>query len=149
MKPIKITCIAILLFLIGNIVVAQVTRPYQNGSVWDITFVKVKAGMETSYFTHIATVWKGIREYEIKEGIILSYKVLLTEAHGTSDWNLMVMREFKNLAALEAYQAKADSIEQKLVGNDQKIIQGYKDRLEIREITGGRLAREIVLQPKR
>jgi hypothetical protein len=61
----------------------------------------------------------------------------------------MLMREFKNLAALEAYQAKADSIEQKLVGNDQKIIQGYKDRLEIREVTGGRLAREIVLQPKR
>ena len=46
MKPIKIICIAILFFLIRNDVFAQVTRPYQNGSVWSITFVKIKAGME-------------------------------------------------------------------------------------------------------
>ena len=148
MKPIKIICIAILFFLIRNDVFAQVTRPYQNGSVWSITFVKIKAGMEVPYLTHVAISWKGLRELEKKEGIILSYKVLQTESHETSDWNLILMIEYKNLAALEASEAKSESIEQKFIGNDEKIIQGYKDRLEIREITGNRTAREIILNQK-
>lgn len=149
MKPIKITCIAILLLLIGKVVVSQVARPYRNGSVWDITFVKMKAGMEAPYLNHVATVWKGLRELEKKEGFILSYKVLQTEAHETSDWNLILMTEYKDLATRETLQAKADSFEQKIIGNEQKVIQGYKDRLEIREIIGARLAREIILGPKR
>ena len=33
--------------------------------------------------------------------------------------------------------------------DDQKQQQGYRDRLEIREVTGVRLAREIVLEPRR
>jgi hypothetical protein len=37
---------------------------------------------------------------------------------------------------------------QKLFGDDQKQMQGYQDRLEIREVLGSRLAREIVLEPK-
>ena len=98
--------------------------------------------------THVATSWKGLRELEKKEGIILSYKVLQTESHETSDWNLILMIEYKNLAALEASEAKSESIEQKFIGNDKKIIQGYKDRLEIREITGNRTAREIILNQK-
>ena len=111
MKPIKITCIAILLFLIRNDVVAQVTRPYQDGSVWDILYVKMKYGMESTYLTYVATAWKRLREYDKKEGFILSYKVLQTEVHGTSDWNLILMIEYKNLAALEASEAKSESIE--------------------------------------
>ncbi|MFN2491692.1 MAG: hypothetical protein ABR501_02270 [Pyrinomonadaceae bacterium] len=35
-----------------------------------------------------------------------------------------------------------------MVGTDEKQMQGYKDRSEIREIMGDRLAREIVLEPK-
>jgi hypothetical protein len=37
---------------------------------------------------------------------------------------------------------------QKVIGDDQKQMQGYKDRLEIREVLGTRLAREIVLEPR-
>ena len=35
-----------------------------------------------------------------------------------------------------------------MVGNDEKQMQGYKDRSEVREMMGDRLAREIVLEPK-
>jgi hypothetical protein len=35
-----------------------------------------------------------------------------------------------------------------MFGSDEKIRQGYKDRLEIREVLGERLAREIVLEPR-
>ena len=134
--------------LLGVAVWAQVKRPYRNGSVWDIAFIKVKPGMDVAYMNHLAGPWKAEQEAAKKEGLILSYKVLVTEAHGASDWNLLLMTEYKDLASMEAGQEKFDALAQKVIGDDQTQMQGYKDRLEIREVMGSRLAREIILEPK-
>ena len=58
------------------------------------------------------------------------------------------MTEYKNLASMEANEDKAEAVAQRVVGTDEKQMQGYKDRLEIREVMGNRLAREISLEPK-
>lgn len=134
--------------LVGATVWAQVKRPYRNGSVWSIAFIKVKPGMEVAYLNYLSGAWKAEQDAAKKEGLILSYKVLSTEAHGASDFNLMLMTEYKDLASMEAGQEKFDALIQKVIGDDQKQMQGYKDRLEIREVLGDRLAREIVLEPK-
>ncbi len=122
----------LLVLIVGISVFAQVNRPFRNGSVWNIAFIRMKPGMETSK----------------KEGIILSYKVLTVEGHTPGEWNVMLMTEYKNLAAMEANEEKADALAQKVVGDDEKQRQGYRERLEIREVMGERLAREIVLEPR-
>ena len=104
--------------------------------------------METAYLNYLAGQWKALQEASKKEGLILSYKVLSVESHTPNEWNLMLMTEFKDLATMEANEDKADAITQKMVGNDEKQMQGYKDRSEVREMMGDRLAREIVLEPK-
>lgn len=98
---------------------------------------------------YLATDWKKEQEALKAEGLILSYKVLETEGHTPGDWNLMLMTEFKDLASLEANEAKADAVTQRVIGNDEKMMQGYKERAEIREVLGSRLAREIILEPRR
>ena len=138
-----------LILALSIVVVAQVTRPYQNGSVWSIGFIKMKPGMNTAYLNYIATDWKKQQEALKKDGLILSYKVLTTESHGADDWNIMLMTEYKNLATMEANQTKADNLNQTVVGTDEKQMQGYRDRLQIREVMENRLAQEIVLEPKR
>jgi hypothetical protein len=50
---------------------------------------------------------------------------------------------------MEANEAKADHLLQTVIGNDEKQRQGYRDRLQIREVLDTRLAREIVLEPSR
>jgi len=60
----------------------------------------------------------------------------------------MLMTEYKDLATMEANEDKGDALVQKVIGNDEKQRQGYRDRLEIREVMGNRLAREIVLEPR-
>ncbi len=140
--------IAVMLSL-SIVVVAQVARPYRNGSVWNVQFIKMKPGMETAYLNYVATDWKKSQEASKKEGLILSYKVLTTEAHGSTDFNIMLMTEYKDLATREANENKADNLAQQIIGNDAKQMQGFKDRLEIREILQIRLAREIVLEPRR
>jgi hypothetical protein len=136
---------------IGYAVHAQVQavqRPYRNGTVWTLTFVRIQPGMDTAYLSYIASEWKKEQDVLKKEGMVLSYKVLETEDHGPDDWNLILMTEVKDLATLEANETKAEAIALQLVGGDQKAQQGYKDRLQIRHIIGNRLAREIVLAPR-
>ncbi|MDQ3042204.1 MAG: hypothetical protein M3R11_07460 [Acidobacteriota bacterium] len=138
-----------LVLTLSIVVVAQVSRPYRNGSVWNVAFIRMKPGMDTAYLNYIATDWKRNQEALKKDGLILSYKVLTTEAHGANDFNIMLMTEYKNLATMEANENKADALSQKVIGDDQKQMQGYKERLEIREVLQDRLAREIVLEPRR
>jgi len=147
-RSILIGLLVLALSIVGISVYAQVNRPFHDGTVWNIAFIRMKPGMETAYLNYVAGPWKGEQEAQKKEGNILSYKVLSVEAHTPGEWNLMLMTEYKNLATMEANQDKAEALMQKVVGNDEKQMQGYKERAEIREVMGNRLAREMILEPK-
>ena len=144
-----ISSLIALVLTLSVVVLAQVNRPYRNGSVWNIGFIQMKPGMDTAYLNYVAGDWKREQEALKKDGQILSYKVLTTEAHGSNDWNIMLMIEYKDMATMEANEAKADNLAQTVIGNDEKQMQGYRDRLQIREVMGERLAREIILEPRR
>jgi hypothetical protein len=148
-KRLLTAALAASLLLLAVSVYAQASRPYRNGSVWDVAFIKMKPGMETAYLNFIATDWKRNQEESKKAGLILSYKVLTTEPHNPGDFNIMLMTEYKDLASMEANEDKSDALSQRVIGNDDKQRQGYRERLEIREVMGNRLAREIVLEPRR
>lgn len=130
-------------------VFAQVSRPYRNGSVWSLAFIRIKPGMDAAYLNYIAGDWKKEQEALKQAGYSLSYKVLATEGHTPGDWNLLLMTEYKDLASLEANEQKAEAMMQKMFGGDEKQQQGYRERSEIREVMGERLAREIVLEPRK
>ena len=61
----------VLILTLSIVVVAQVSRPYRNGSVWNVAFIRMKPGMETAYLNYIATDWKRNQEAMKKEGLIL------------------------------------------------------------------------------
>lgn len=148
-KRIFVGSLIVLLIALSAVVFAQVNRPYHDGTVWNIGFIRVKPGMDAAYMNYLASDWKRNQESMKKEGLILSYKVLTTEAHGTGDFNVLLLTEYKNLATMEANEQKADNLTQQVVGNDAKQMQGYKERLEIREVVQDRLAREVILEPRR
>jgi hypothetical protein len=135
------------LLLLGASVYAQMARPTHNGSVYVLSFIRVIPGMNSAYDKYLASDWKKEQEALKAAGIILSYKVISTEAHSPTDWNLMLVVEYKDLASLEANADKSDALLQKVFSDDQ-VMQGYKDRSQIREVMGTRLAREVILEPK-
>ena len=147
-----IVVLAFAAMLLPNLSLAQSmpVRPFHDGPVWDITFVKVKPGVGLNYMNYLATEWKTEQEALKKAGLILNYMVIQTESHSPNDFDLMLMTEFKDLASMEANQDKAEAVaNQALNSNDQKMIAGYQERASWREIIGDRLAREIILEPKK
>jgi len=60
-------------------------RPTHEGTVWTLSFIRVKAGMGPAYDKYLAGEWKKEQEALKAAGIILSYKVIGTEAHSPTD----------------------------------------------------------------
>jgi len=57
-KAVVTGLVAMFLLVAGFSVYAQVAavkRPYRNGSVWDVAFIRMKPGMGTAYLNYIAT----------------------------------------------------------------------------------------------
>jgi len=150
-----IRAIAVLAFsamLLPNLSLAQTApvRPFHDGPVWEITFVKAKPGVGLKYMNFLATEWKTEQEALKKAGLILNYMVIGTESHSPTDFDIMLMVQFKDLATMEANEDKREAVaNQALNSNDQKMIEGYQERASWREIIGDRVAREVVLEPKK
>jgi hypothetical protein len=142
------TALAVSLVALCVSLYAQVTRPYHSGTVWELQFIHVKPGMDSAYKEWLASDWKKEQDAFKSKGMTLNYKVLETEAHSPNDFNLILMTEAKDLATLEANEQKADALAQQVIGSDEQQRQGYKNREEMREPLGTRVAREVVLSPR-
>jgi hypothetical protein len=125
---------------------AQAEAPYTEGSVWQVTMVHTKPGMSDDYLKGLAKNLKTTLEEQKKQGLILSYKILLGEAATPGDFDIVNMVEYANMAALDGLREKTDPIATKLIGNEDQQRQSAMKRAEIREIVGSKLMREITLK---
>jgi hypothetical protein len=125
---------------------AQSDAPYTEGTVWNITMVKTKPGMDDQYLKALAKTFKGTLDEAKKQNLIVSYKILLGDAATPNDFNILLMVESKNMAALDNGREKFDPIAKKIEGSVEEQEKTMTKRLEIREIMGGKLMREITLK---
>ena len=124
---------------------AQVYKYYNPGSVWTVTTIRIKPGMDQAYLAYLDGQFKKESDAQVKAGYMKSYKILRTLDDDTS-WNILILREYKSLASMEADAEKSDALAQQTSGNDDAQMKGYEDRSRIREILGTKTARELMLK---
>jgi hypothetical protein len=145
-KKLQIVAFAALSLGIASLCSAQSDAPFTEGPVWNITMVKVKSGLGDQYLKGLAKTLKGTLDEAKKQNFIISYKILLGDAATPQDFNILVMVESKNMAALDNAREKFDPIAKKVVGSTEEQEKTAVQRLEIREIMGEKLMREITLK---
>jgi hypothetical protein len=145
-KTVQMIALAALSLGIASLCVAQSDAPYTEGPVWTVTMVKTKAGMGDEYLKELAKTLKTSLEEAKKQNLVVDYKILLGNAATPQDFDILIMVESKNMAAQDNAREKFDPIARKVVGttDQQQAIQ--VKRLDIREITGTKLMREITLK---
>jgi hypothetical protein len=145
-KRLQIVAVAALSLGIASLCSAQSDAPYTEGPVWTVTMVKTKTGMTDEYLKELAKTLKGTLEEAKKQNLVLDYKILLGNPATPQDFNVLIMVESKNMAAQDNTREKFDPIARKVVGttDQQQAIQ--VKRLDIREIIGTKLMREITLK---
>jgi len=123
----------------------QVHKYFTPGTVWTVTMIQMTSGMDQKYLQYLDTSFKKSEDAQVKAGFQKSYKILRTlDDSGT--WNLLILREYASLAAIEANTEKADALNQQHDGTDQAQMQGYEDRSKYRAVVGTKYARELVLR---
>jgi hypothetical protein len=120
--------------------------PYTEGSVWELTLVKTKPGLDDDYLRGIAKTFKGVMDEQKKQGLIMDYKVLLGDAADRNDFNILLMVEYKNMAAFDGLREKTDPIMSKVMGSEDAQRQLAVKRLDVREILGTKTMREVTLK---
>ena len=145
-KNLQIVALAALSLGITSLCSAQSDAPYTEGPVWTVTMVRTKAGMTDEYLKSLAKTLKASLEEAKKQNLILDYKVLLGAAATLQDFDILILVESKNMAAQDNAREKFDPIARKAVGtiDEQQALQ--VKRLDIREIVGTKLMREITLK---
>jgi hypothetical protein len=146
MKKLHLVIITALGLSAANLCFAQSDAPYDEGPVWTITMVKTKAGMTDDYLKMLAKIYKSTNEEAKKQGVIMDYKILLGDASNANDFEILLMQEFQNMAAFDGQREKLDPINKKIIGSADVQRQGAVKRMDVREIMGNKLMREITLK---
>jgi len=120
--------------------------PFTEGTVWEITMVKTKPGMDDDYLRSLNQTLKPIYEEEKSKKIILDYKILLGDSSSLHDYNILIMVQYPNMAAFDGLRAKTEPIVSKGFGGEDQRRQMAVKRLDIREILGAKTMREITLK---
>ena len=145
-KKVQVVALAALSLGIASLCSAQSDAPYTEGPVWTVTMVKTKTGMTDEYLKELAKSLKGTLEEAKKQNLVLDYKILLGNPATPQDFNILIMVESKNMAAQDNTREKFDPIARKVVGTTDQQQALQVKRLDIREIMGTKLMREITLK---
>ena len=121
-------------------------KPYTEGSVWNVTMIRVKPGMLDVYMREVLPLRKKINEEAKKQGLVVSDHVFTGNSTGRDDWDVMFMTEYKNWAAFDGITAKFDVIAAKIVGPEDKQVQLMTKRTETREIIGNKTMQELIIK---
>lgn len=124
----------------------QGVRPYTEGAVIDVQYIRVKPGHFDEYMTFLAGPYKQLREAQKKAGIITGWAVYGSDNRDEDDWNLALTTTYKNMAALDNLRDRADPIDKQVYGSMEKSSEAAVRRGEMREIVGNRLMRELIIK---
>jgi len=128
--------------------VAAQERSFRQGSVWQITHVKTEPGQFNAYMENLRNGWMRTMEAAKAQGHVLSYRVISAPAGSPQDWDLMLMVEYPNMAALDNSVDVMDRVQREVMQQTpQQMSEAAVQRRQLREILGGKLGRELVFNP--
>jgi hypothetical protein len=94
--------------------------------LWTLEFVKVKPGMFAATMGYLDEYWIRLRAEAKRQGAVLNYNRVAGEESSNSDWNILLMTEYKNQAAYDGREKLFDSILKRFPNKTSEVIQGYK-----------------------
>jgi hypothetical protein len=121
-------------------------RVYDNGPVWVISYIQTKPGMFDDYMAYISTKWRDQNDLNKKAGAILDYKVLSVDQPRDGEADVILMIQYKNMAAFDRPLAESEATEAKVFGSVVKSNQAFADRGKMRDNKGSFSAREMIFK---
>lgn len=118
-------------------------RVYDNGPVWVISYVQTKPGMFDDYMAYLSTKWRQLNDADKAAGKILDYKVLSVDSPRADEADVILMIEYRNMAAFDRPLADSEATSAKVFGSVVKSNQAFASRESMRTNRGSVTTREL------
>jgi hypothetical protein len=120
-------------------------KPYKEGPVTSVTFVRVKDGKFFEYMTYLGASYRQQMEALKKAGLVLDYKIYRATPQSPQEANLILTVVYPNYAALD-HNAEFDAVATKTQGSLKAADEGFGTRDSMREVLGSNLVQELTLK---
>src|SRR5215470_15323910 len=80
---------------------AQNVKPYKEGPVVELSYIKIKPGRFDDYMKFLDTTYKQLMEENKKAGLITGYAVYQAQARSPQEPDLILSITYANMAALD------------------------------------------------
>lgn len=142
--------------LIGSTAVASAQDEpdsFNTGSVYRVSMVRTDANSRQEYLEQLAKMYIPVMEAAKKEGLIKSYTILTGDFANEEDYNVLMLTEFANLAALDdtpeqeaKWKTVRESVRSKMGGKpaSDAIRDSYHG---MRTMVGNKIMRQEILKP--
>ncbi|MFC1786071.1 hypothetical protein ACFLZA_01745 [Candidatus Neomarinimicrobiota bacterium] len=121
-------------------------RAYEQGSVWTISYIETKPGHFDDYLEDLSNVWKKYLDENLKDGKVLSYKILSVSSPRDDEPDLILMIEQKDWAVFDTPDEYWDEVAKKVQGSLDKAQQAGIKREELRTLRGSQTAVELLFK---
>jgi hypothetical protein len=134
------------LLLAGPAAAQQSARPYTEGQVLEVQYIRIKPGHFDEYMNYLSGAYKQTMEAQKKAGVITGWGVYSTDQRDENDWNLVLTTTYKNMAALDNLRDRVDPIQKQVFGSLEQSSSAMVKRGEMRDVVGGRQLRELIIK---
>ncbi|HEX8839892.1 MAG TPA: hypothetical protein VF750_05430 [Sphingomicrobium sp.] len=131
-------------FLTGAAVQAQVVeRVWDNGTVWTIGLIDVKPGQFNAYMKYVRETVLPRIDYGKRTGAVLDYKILAVQNPRKDEPDILVLQQFKNMAAFDRGPEFFEELSRKTAGSlEAREAQLARGR-QLADPMGSMMAREL------
>ena len=77
-----------------------------EGTVWAVDYIRTKPRKLQACLQFFGANWARNRAEAARQGLVLSYRVSTSDPSGPDDWDVMLLTEYRNLAALDGLEEK-------------------------------------------
>jgi hypothetical protein len=144
-KRIAILIISLLMFAVVSSAFAQDTKPYKEGGVTRVSFIKIKPGQFENYMKYLDGPYKAQMTALKNAGLITGYAVYSSEARSPQDADVILTISYPNMAALDRTD-ESDDVATKVLGPMATRNKASMDRESMRTLLGSQLTRELILK---
>lgn len=133
------------LLLAGTAASAQASS-YTPGTVWNVSSIKIEPGQFENYMDFLAKTWKKSNEFGMKEGNVVSYRVLAVNNPREGEPDLYLVIETKDYLTTAQQLALQKKYEEFMAMDQHKMDAGSGERKVMRKLAGSMELQELKLK---
>jgi len=125
----------------------QQPRPYTEGPVVVMSYIRTKPGMFNKYMEYLDGNYKRLLDAQKKSGYVVDYGVYSSLAATESDWDVLLTVTYKNMAALDSLTDRTEAAASSVLHQTREQAgEAFGARGSMRDPVGSRIVRQLILR---